>query len=237
MSEGDVTPETRDCAGDAAAYALGALEPAEAEAFLRHLDSCIVCRDELAAFQQVVDVLPMTAPQYSPSRRLRRRVLRLVRNDPRSAPAAARERSRRRALSWAFLPRPAPALAVLLAIVVAGVGGALLSSTGAIKTRLIQASVVGSPGTARLRVSGGQAELIVNHLPPPPPGHIYEVWLKRAHGAPSPTSALFSVTAAGAGDVDVPGNLHGVSQVLVTPEPAGGSRVPTHTPVIVAQLA
>jgi hypothetical protein len=129
------------------------------------------------------------------------------------------------------------ALAVLLAVVVVGVGGAVLSSTGAGHTRVIQASVVGTAGSAQLRLSGGQAKLIVNHLPLPPAGHIYEVWLKRAHGAPAPTSALFSVTSAGAADVDVPGNLSGVSQVLVTPEPAGGSRVPTHAPVIVAQLA
>ena len=31
--------------------------------------------------------------------------------------------------------------------------------------------------------------------------------------------------------------LSGVSQVLVTPEPAGGSKVPTHAPVIAAQLS
>jgi hypothetical protein len=51
-----------------------------------------------------------------------------------------------------------------------------------------------------------------------------------------PTSALFSTTAAGSGTVDVPGNLHGVTLVMVTPEPAGGSKVPTHPPVLVAQL-
>jgi hypothetical protein len=34
----------------------------------------------------------------------------------------------------------------------------------------------------------------------------------------------------------VPGSLHGVSTVLVTPEPAGGSLVPTHPAVISASL-
>jgi anti-sigma-K factor RskA len=236
MSEPDVTPETRDCGGDAAAYALGALEPAEVEAFLRHLDRCIVCRDELAAYQQVVDVLPMTAPQYAPSRRLRRRVIRAVRDEPRPAPASAPAPSRRPAWSWASLPRPALALVVVLALLVAGIGASVISSSGGSHTRVIQASVVGSPGSAQLQLSHGQAKLVVNHLPAPPAGHIYEVWLKRGQHAPSPTSALFSVTTAGAGDVDVPGNLSGVSQVLVTPEPAGGSSTPTHTPVIVAQL-
>jgi hypothetical protein len=34
----------------------------------------------------------------------------------------------------------------------------------------------------------------------------------------------------------VPGDLKGVSEVLVTPEPLGGSSVPTHAPVIIAQI-
>ena len=51
-----------DCGGDAAAYALGALDRQEADAFRAHLESCVVCRDELAAFRPVVDQLPMTAP-------------------------------------------------------------------------------------------------------------------------------------------------------------------------------
>jgi hypothetical protein len=79
--------------------------------------------------------------------------------------------------------------------------------------------------------------LVVHHFSPPPAGQIYEVWLKHANRAPSPTSALFSVTAKGDGDIDVPGNLHGVAQVMVTAEPAGGSRVPTHPAVILANLS
>ena len=44
--------------------------------------------------------------------------------------------------------------------------------------------------------------------------------------------ALFSPTSAGNAVVEVPGNLKGVSSVLVTPEPMGGSPHPTHAPVI-----
>jgi hypothetical protein len=56
------------------------------------------------------------------------------------------------------------------------------------------------------------------------------------HWRPSPTGALFGVTAAGAGEVEVPGDLRGVSRVTVTQEPTGGSRVPTRAPVIIATL-
>ncbi len=224
--------ETRDCGGDAAAYVLGALAPAEAEAFRRHLETCIVCRDELAAFQQVVDVLPVTARQYPAPRSLRRRVLRAAREEPRLAAAAGRRRSRVLLGSGVYVRRPVLALGLLLAVLVIGVAGVKLASGGASTTRVYRASV----GAAELRVTGDHGELIVNRLPPPPPGRIYEVWLQRGHGAPVPTSALFSVTAAGTGDVDVPGDLHGVSRVMVTQEPAGGSRVPTTPAVIVAQL-
>jgi hypothetical protein len=62
------------------------------------------------------------------------------------------------------------------------------------------------------------------------------VWLRHGSTAPAPTSALFSVTNGGAAKVDVPGDLRGVSQVLVTQEAAGGSRVSTHRPVIVASV-
>jgi hypothetical protein len=77
---------------------------------------------------------------------------------------------------------------------------------------------------------------VVARLPPPPAGRIYEVWLKRGSTSPAPTSALFSVTANGAAKVDVPGNLRGVSQILVTQEPDGGSRVSTQRALIVASL-
>jgi len=85
-------------------------------------------------------------------------------------------------------------------------------------------------------VSGGHAELNVVGLPQTPPDRVYEVWIKRA-GAPQPTDALFTVTAAGKASVGVPGALAGVKQIMVTSEPLGGSRVPTRAPVIVANLS
>ena len=66
-------------------------------------------------------------------------------------------------------------------------------------------------------------------MPAPPPGRIYEVWLEHGTAAPQPTDALFSVTSPAAGSVGVPGDLHGVSKVLVTDEPLGGSLKPTRS--------
>jgi hypothetical protein len=75
-------PNVGDCGGDVAAYALGALEPAEADAFRTHMEACIVCPDELVAFQQIVDVLPMTAAQHPAPERLLRRVLDTIERQP-----------------------------------------------------------------------------------------------------------------------------------------------------------
>jgi len=120
--------------------------------------------------------------------------------------------------------------AIALAVIVG------LNYSGGAGTRVIHAHVSGIAGTASVRLSGGRGELVVRHLSPPPPGKVYEMWLKRPRGAPAPTNVLFSVTSNGSGDIGLPPSLHGVIEILVTPEPKGGSSSPTHTPVIVAPL-
>jgi len=227
MTGGHSMSEQRDCHGDAAAYALGALEPEEVEEFRRHLASCVVCRDELAAFQQVADSLPMSASQYEAPRGLRRRVVRAVR----AQQAAASERPARALRSPIPIRQLAIAAAAVVVVGLALVAGIELGSGGS-GTRLIPAVI----GSADVRLSGGHGELIVHRLAPPPPGQIYQLWLQHGHQSPSPTCTLFSVTSAGGADVGLPGDLHGVRAVLVTAEPAGGTQVPTHAPVIEAQL-
>jgi anti-sigma-K factor RskA len=227
-----------DCGGDAAAYVLGALEPQEAEAFSRHLDTCVVCRDEVAAFQYTANALAMAPPQHRAPRGLKRRVMRAVREIDADAQAqSAPARRPRRFGSGLFVARPAVAGLAALAVVVIVVGAIIVGSNGSSATRTITAAVTGSPGSAQLSVSGGHGQLVMRNFPQPATGHIYELWeLRSGAKAPEPTGTLFSVNSSGAGNVGVPGGLHGVSKVLVTQEPAGGSLAPTTTPVIVASL-
>jgi anti-sigma factor RsiW len=226
-------PEINDCGGDAAAYALGALEPAQAEAFRRHLEQCAVCRDELEVFEGVVRALPMAAPQHPLPKGLRRRVMRAVRDEPHPAGS---QRPRRRAVPGRVARgrgvAPLPAAAVIAGGVVAGVELSSTPSSG----RVIHAQVTAVSGTAELRVAGGRGELVVRRLSPPPPGHVYEVWLQSGAAPPIPASVLFSVSAGGNAEVGLPDSLVGVSQVMVTREPHGGSPAPTSAPVIVANL-
>ena len=233
MSDEHTQPGTDHCGGDIAAYALGALEPAEAEQVTRHLETCAICRDELESFRSVVDLLPITAPAIEAPPALRHRVRRAIAAEPPLQTGAQASQDRRPG-SWRWSSRPA--LAVAGTVVAIAVALVIVFTSGGSSTRTVHAQVTGR-GSASLKISAGRGELVVRHVAPPPKGKIFEVWLVRGKRAPQPTNALFGVTASGNAEVDVPGSLHGVTQVLVTPEPAGGSRVPTHAPVIAAQLS
>lgn len=238
---------------DAGAYVLGALETDELDAFRAHLSRCEECRAEVAALQQVADELPAAAPPLTPPPDLRRRVMDAVRAEQRAEAAGAAERRRApsRGRSRFGVPR-LPALGGAIAVprlpafggalvAAAAIAVAIVLATGGTSTRVIQASVSGA-GTAKLIVTGGRGQLVVNHFPSPGSGRIYQVWLQRGkQAAPIPDGThgrrtLFNVTSAGGGRVDVAGDLHGVSAVLVTSEPSGGSPHPTRSPVITANL-
>ena len=223
-----------DCVTNAAAYVLGALEPNEATSYRDHLKTCAACRQEVSALEAIADVLPLAAPQHPLPRGLRRSLLRTVHAESRHAKTTQRPRGFTGLVRWAIPLRPAAAVASVLVVIVVAIAVTSIVSGGSPGSRLIPATVVGATGTADLQISNGRGELIVRHFPAPPTGRIYEVWLKRPGGAPVPTSALFSVTNSGVADIGIPDELRGVSEVLVTQEPAGGSPTPTGPAVIVA---
>jgi hypothetical protein len=91
-------------------------------------------------------------------------------------------------------------------------------------------------GRATLLVSedGGPGTLRVEAMPQLRRGQVYEVWLRRGDRIePGP---LFGVDRNGNGAAAVPGDLDGVSAVMVTRERSGGARQPTEAPVITAEL-
>jgi hypothetical protein len=94
------------------------------------------------------------------------------------------------------------------------------------RSRAYAAQVTG-PGSAELSVTGGGAELTVHHFSPPPGRQIYKVWLSRPGRRARPDQRALQRHPQGNGAVDVPGDLHRVELVMVTPEPARASQVPT----------
>jgi anti-sigma factor RsiW len=234
---------------DAGPYVLGALPEAEWADYARHLAGCEACRAKVADLQLVADALPgAVAPVEAPAA-LQGRLMAVVRAEAellRAAgpeadrpPAPAPAPSRRFAWLPALRPVPAAALATVLLAVGIGVGTALRGGADPASERAIAARVdprLAPAGHAELRVRAGQARLVVEGLPAPPEGRIYQVWLERTDDRrpPRPTDALFSVTRRGDASVAVPGDLEDVDAVLVTDEPLGGSSVPTRPAPIIS---
>lgn len=138
--------------------------------------------------------------------------------------ASARARKRRLSIAAA-----AVAVAVVLAV-----AGTLALDHGSSSGRPARSPPIAAARATRatLRMMGAHAELAVSDMPEPPIGEIYELWLNRPGRRPQPTDALFTVTSAGNGAVEVPGSLRGVREVMVTSEPLGGSSSPTSAAVL-----
>jgi len=224
------------CDGNAAPYVLGALNEEQHDAFLAHLQTCAICREEVAALQVVAAALPGAAPLLSAPSELRSRVMATVHQEEglrrSSEPSRRGRRPPPRGRRWGG----ARAVAAIAAAGNAHAVIVLPSGSGSGGARVIQAQVIPANASASLRLSAGHAELNIAGMPQTAPDRVYEVWVKRS-GAPQPTDALFTVTAAGDATVGVPGSVAGVREVMVTSEPLGGSRAPTRSPVIIARLS
>lgn len=228
------------CGDNAAPYVLGALDEHAHEEFRRHLESCAVCREEVAALEVVAGALPAAVEQHSAPAELKQRVMASIHEELRSEQALERARGRSRSprrAAPAWLRRPAllapgalAAAAIVLAVIALSSGGASSS-----RTRVFHAQAPAGADVS-LRVSDGRGQLEISGMPQTPPQRIYEVWIKRS-GGPQPTDALFTVTSQGDATVGVPGSLTGATVVMVTAEPLGGTKVPTSAPVIVAKLS
>jgi anti-sigma-K factor RskA len=190
-----------------AAYALDALEPAEADEYEAHLGQCEECRAQLAELNEAAGALAFGAVSPAPPAHLRESIL----------AAAAAERSNVvplfRHRRWT--PRVL-AVAAAAACVAVGFGISSLESSG---TQVISAAVVLAPDrTATLHLGG---------LAAAPQGKTYEAWIIPAGGAPRPAGLFAGQT------LSLRGKLPPHATVAVTLEPARGVSAPT-TPVLIA---
>ena len=230
----------------AASYVLRAMPDGEWEHYEAHVADCRVCTKKVEELSIVSDALLSAVPQLSAPPEIRSRVMSVVRAEAEllqaAGPMADRpvgpEPTRRFSL---LRLRPWPAAVLAASLLALGIGSGAVLTGGLTEsdpaTRAIACASAPGGASCQMRVSGDNATLVVAGLEAPPEGRIYQVWLNRDNGtAPEPTEALFSVRK-GRASVDVPGNLKGVKQVLVTDEPLGGSEVPTRQPVIAASIS
>jgi anti-sigma-K factor RskA len=238
------------CNEDVAAYMLGALEPGEAAALEHHAASCERCQAEIRWLTPALDALPEGIERLQPPPELRSRLLAEVRADAGGGAAtgsAVRGDSRAatpglldRASAWmrdlgsgpmGLRPVAGVAVAVLVVAGVAGfaIGGGIGSDTVSGETSTV---VINEPSgvSAKMIREGDRGTLRLAKVRKLPSERVLEAWVQR-DGEVKPVPALFVPDREGQASTELP-NMNGVEVVMVTTEPAGGSRSPTSVPIV-----
>ena len=245
----------------AGVYALDGIDDeAERSRFELHLRRCQQCADEVREMSATATRLGFAAGQPPPPQ-MRERVLAAAARTRQLPPVVDQARSpgeprQRRTKSGARSARPVPRLAwsmVAASLVVIVVLTTVLLHT---QSRLDKISarqaaitkVLGAPdaravtqrtslgGTATVVYSHARHALILTsaHLPPPPHGKVYELWLL---GPPRVRPAgLLPATAQGHTSPVLVNRFVPGDQLGMTVEPAGGTSRPTTTPILVLPL-
>jgi anti-sigma-K factor RskA len=241
------------------AYSLDALDNSERGQFERHLAACPECAQEVAEFRRTASRLGAAVSEEPPAR-LKQRVLaeiKRVRQDSPGGPRVVGSAGwpRLGARRWVVgITSVAAAVAVALAGTfgvialraqhqLTTVQGALAQASGryaSVAQLLAEPDVHAASGTDP---QGGSATAIASRtldkavlltfqLPTTPSTKTYQAWAIGPGGAHS----LGLLPRGGSGAPLVLNGLAGTTKFGVTVEPAGGSKQPTTTPVILFDL-
>lgn len=224
------------------AYTLGALDPAERSDLEHHLKGCAECRAELAWLEPAGDVLAADVEQIEPSPGLRSKVMAAIDDEiagsERAATSSVPERPRAsKRNGWlSGLLRPAVLGAAAAALFVGIALGLVLnngdSTNGPQRQVITGQSTIGAD--AVMVASEGAGTLRMTGLKPPEEDQVYQAWVQRGQSV-IPTDSLFVPDRKGSATASIP-DLSGVSAVMVSLEPKGGSQQPTTTPVITVSV-
>ncbi|MFJ5546465.1 anti-sigma factor domain-containing protein [Streptomyces sp. NPDC093225] len=238
----------------AAAYALGALDPAEREAFDAHLKTCEACRQEAKEFEATAARLAAAVFQPPPVAAKARVMAAIegVRQLPPRVPAATpvsaravRAGLRRRAVPLALAASVAAAVLGGAAVWQARTGEDLRQEALEVQRQLDAVSTVLAAPDARTvhgRAANGALTTVVTsrrqngavftagNLAAPGAGRTYQLWLEHG-GTMSPAGFI-----QGDGTVVLSGSPGDAGAVGLTLEPAGGSPRPTSDPLLVMPL-
>ncbi len=239
-------PERHD---DLAAYALGALDPGEAAELERHLAGCPACSERVLWLRPAADLVPASVRQVEPPASLRAGLMATVRAEAGAeAEAAAEQESRKehigplaRVHEWLFGEgslRPALAGFAAVCLLVAAIGGYEIGHSGGgspqPKTFAALPTSPNSAANGTVQVSGNSGTLTVSNMHAIPKSQVYQAWV--AKGSKIEPSSVFVVDGSGRGSASIPSIPAGADRVMVTREPAGGSRQPSTAPVLTAEL-
>lgn len=228
---------------EVAAFALGALDAEQIADFKEHLKDCKRCQDELRWLATAVRALPEAVEQQAPPPELKVRLMEEVRADvaaeaKEARAAERRERGESRAgfrewlagvnlggMTW----KPLAGMAAVILIVAAGVGYAIGNGGGGGNVHTWESEQPGGIQAAVVR-EGDEGELRLTGLGPVEKGKTLEAWVLRGE-AVKPVKMLFRPDQEGNASTQIE-DLEGVDAVMVTEEPAGGSKTPTQEPFI-----
>jgi anti-sigma-K factor RskA len=232
------------------AYALDAVDGAERDQFEHHLRRCKPCGNEVRGLAETATSLAM-AVAMTPPPRLKGRVMAAAAVTRQVPPPVDRRRLRRAARS-SWVPRLAAAVAAVSVAVAVTLGVIQVSTQHRLDSARAQnqaiAAVLAAPdarivtqatsagGTASVVVSRAEQKIVFTSagLPPLAGGKVYEVWLI---GPPRvrPAGLLPTPTAGKTAPVLASGLVAG-DKVGMTVEPAGGTSLPTTTPILLMTL-
>lgn len=227
------------------AYALNSLDADEEASVGQHLSGCEICRAELATYEAVVDVMPLAAPDATPSPALKERLMAQIKATPlpETAETVSLAPSRSERGGWQQIseaiqnlltgPRWRPvALLIIIALVVSNV---LLwrqlnaPSPNAWRRISLTGSEVAPEATGIIYISadGRNGTLIVDRLPQLSPEQQYQLWL--IQDGQRTSGGVFSVDDDGyrGMQIESPQPLQDFGAFGITIEPAGGSPGPT----------
>jgi len=221
------------------AYALNSLDAEDAEMVMRHLESCAACQAELAAFESVVNVLPLAAPDIDPSAPLKDRLMHRIQQVTTEEKAESSVPKPISQTPWQqfttalsdFLAEPRRRPVAVLVILVLLLGSFFIwrQLNPPISQFVLTPTEIapGAQGVIEVVGNGRQASLTVNDLPQLEADRQYQLWLikdgQRENGG------VFSVNANGWQHVTIDATQPLVNYAAfgITIEPAGGSPGPT----------
>jgi len=226
------------------AYALNILSQEETTQVVEHLATCPTCRDELRAYQGVVDELPLALVETAPHPALKDQLMREIRSRHARVRISPQPNLWQQLVSYVRHNFPVWSLAL---IVVLALGNWILwrrlnqvSNLGATPMHVVALADTkdspGATGVLTMSQNGEYGTLVVDNLVALDASHQYQIWLKQ--GEQRISGGIFSVNSTGYAslEIEAPQPLSHYQAIGITIEPAGGSVYPTGAKVLGGEL-